>query len=113
MEIVYATTWLKKRCDNEREANKEWGAMVAKKLRQRLAELKAAPRLSDISPHRPARLHELDHDRAGQLAVDLHDGFRLVFVPNHEPKPTKADGGLDRDRVTSIKIVEVGDYHGT
>lgn len=111
MEIVFETTWLKKRCESEREAVREWGAAVAKKLMQRLAELSAAENLGDISPHRPARLHELKHDRQGQLAVDLHGGYRLIFVPNHEPKPVKEDGGLDRERVTSIRVVEVGDYH--
>lgn len=111
MEIIYDSTWLKKRCDSEREANKEWGPHVAKKLRVRLAELRAAERLSDISPHRPARLHELDHNRAGQLAVDLHGGFRLVFKPCHDPVPRKPDGGLDRDAVTAIRVIEVGDYH--
>lgn len=111
MEITYASNWLKKRCDSEREANKEWGPQVANKLRLRLAELKAAARLNDISPHRPARLHELGYNRAAQLAVDLHGGFRLVFEPSHNPVPTKPDGGLDRDAVTAIRITEVGDYH--
>lgn len=111
MKITYASTKLKNLCDNEREANAKLGAQVARKLRQRLAELLAAPKLSDISPHKPARLHELGQDRAGELAVDLHGGQRLVFVPDHTPRPTKPDGGLDRDQVTAIKIVEVGDYH--
>lgn len=111
MEIKYGSTWLKKRCDSEREGNKEWGLPVAKKLRLRLAELRAAARLSDISPHKPARLHELYHNRAGELAVDLHGGFRLVFEPYHIPVPKKPDGGLDKDAVTAIKVIEVGDYH--
>ena len=37
---------------------------------------------------------ELTHDRSGQLAVDLHRGFRLVFEPAGDWR-NKPDGGLD------------------
>ena len=32
-------------------------------------------------------------------------------MPNHEPVPRKDDGGIDLDKLTSIIIIEVVDYH--
>ena len=47
----------------------------------------------------------------GNNAVDLVHPHRLVFAPNHEPVPKKCDGGIDLDKVTSIIVIEVVDYH--
>ena len=38
--------------------------------------------------------------------------IRLIFMPFHDPIPTKADGGLDWTAVTAVVIVGVEDYHG-
>ncbi len=85
----------------------------AKKLKQRLFELRAASSLDKISHLPPPRLHELDQDRNGQFAVDLKHPFRLIFEPDHDPVPRKSDGGIDRTLISAIKIIEVGvDYHG-
>lgn len=71
----------------------------------------AASTLEDMRLIPAARCHELSGKRAGQLAVDLDHPRRLVFRPNHDPVPTKPDGGLDWSAVTSIVIVEIVDYH--
>ena len=60
----------------------------------------------------PGRCHELTGDRAGQLALDLDHLYRLIFMPFHDPIPTKADSGLDWTAVTAVVIVGVEDYHG-
>ncbi len=44
--------------------------------------------------------------------MSLWGSYRLVFVPDHDPIPTRADGGIDRTLVTKISITEVVDYHG-
>lgn len=94
---------MKKRLDNK----------SAKKLQQRLAELSAASNLEQISHLPPPRLHMLSGDRSGQFAVDLKQPERLVFIPNNDPILYKSDGGIDRAKITDIKILEVGvDYHG-
>lgn len=77
----------------------------------RLAVLNSAPTLSDVPTSKPDRRHQLKGDRSGQYAVDLIHPHRLVFSPNHVPLPLRADGGIDTDRVTAIRIVEVTDYH--
>ena len=46
------------------------------------------------------------------LAVDLNNMMRLVFEPANEPIPKCLDETVDWKRITMIRIVCVGDYHG-
>ncbi|MGV8084049.1 MAG: type II toxin-antitoxin system RelE/ParE family toxin [Coriobacteriia bacterium] len=88
----------------------KYGPTVGRKLDLRLAQLLAAPSL-DTMRRLPGRCHELQGDREGQLAIDLHGCLRLVFVPAADSPPVKPDGGLDWRTVTAIRILEVTDYH--
>jgi proteic killer suppression protein len=89
--------------------NKELGEKQAKKLRQRLEELQAAPNMSEIVP--AARCHALKGNRVGLFAVDLDQPFRLIFKPDHDPLPLLPDGGLDKTIVECILLLEIRDYH--
>jgi len=60
----------------------------------------------------PGRCHALTGDRAGQYSLSLWGANRLILEPDHDPVPLLASGGIDRARVTRIRIVEVVDYHG-
>ncbi len=88
------------------------GPRVAEALMTRLDDLAAASTLAQMSMIPGARPHPLSGDRTGQFAVNLPEGKRLVFVPDHDPVPTKEDGGVDLQAVTAIEIIEVVDYHG-
>ena len=111
MDIYFKTKKLQKLCSQEILATREFGAKSARKLQQRLMELQAADTLDDISKLPPARCHELKGNRKGQLAVDLAEGFRLVFIPAANPVPTREDGGLDWRQVTEIEIIAIENYH--
>ena len=87
------------------------GKPMAAKLQQRLSELQAAERLDDIPRVPPPRCHEMSGDRNGQMSVDLFHPYRLIFSPDHDPLPTKKDGGLDWTQVTKILVKEIVDYH--
>ena len=108
MDILFKTDALRRLCSNEREAKKQLGADSAKKLRTRLADLRAAARVGDLRAGRP---HPLSGDRLGQFALDLQSGKRLVFESANEPTPTTQDGVTDWQRVTIVRIVFIGDYH--
>lgn len=108
MDIFFQTQALRKLCSSEHEAKKQLGAVSAKKLRTRLADLRAAARVSDLTAGRP---HPLQGDRLGQFALDLHGGKRLVFVSAHVPTPLTTDGATDWQQVTAVSIVFIGDYH--
>src|SRR5690242_16929149 len=100
MEISFATRRLQKTCETEKALRRAHGSSCAKKVMARLLDLDAAPTL-DAARQLPGRFHELSGDRAGQFALNLSDGKRLVFEPADQPPPIKADGGLDLTAIES------------
>ena len=67
--------------------------------------------LEDLRNLPQARCHELTGDYRGMLAVDLEQPKRLIFQPDHNPRPEKDDGGLDWEQVTAVVILAIADYH--
>jgi proteic killer suppression protein len=108
MDISFADAHLTALCEQERLAKRQLGALCAKKLRTRLADLGAAANVAELVAGRP---HPLAGDRLGQFAVSLAGGVRLVFEPSHNPIPRSDDGMIDWRYVTKIRIVYIGDYH--
>jgi proteic killer suppression protein len=90
---------------------KQLGQAMARKLMQRMTELKAAEALSDISHLPPPRCHELTGNRAGQFSVDLEHPYRLLFIPADDPIPYREDEGIDLALVKEIEIISIKDTH--
>ncbi len=111
MIVSFRTKKLQKICNSSVEMQKTYGVTRARKLQQRLLELRAADHLSQISKLPPPRCHELTSDRKGQLSIDLDHPFRLIFIPANDPLPLRDDGGLKWEQVTEIEIIEITDYH--
>ncbi len=111
MIIYFRTRKLQKVCNNTKLSKKELGHEMARKLQQRLMELKAAPCLDDISRVPPPRCHLMTGNRDGQLSIDLKHPYRLYFIPANDPIPKTKDGGLDWCKVTEIEIIEIFDPH--
>lgn len=109
--MSWSSRKLEKTCSTDALGRKEWGADHWRILQRRLAVLASAPTLRDLDGT-PGRCHRLTGDRDGSFAVALWGPYRLIFVPDHDPLPRLADGGLDIARVTKIKIEEVVNYHG-
>jgi plasmid maintenance system killer protein len=115
MDITFKTKKLEKAFNESRQLEATHGPKRAKKIRIRMQELRAATSLNDFWPPKspPGRCHELTEGKQqGQLTVDLDHPYRLIFVPDHDPIPLLADGGLDWSRVKVIKILGVEDTHG-
>ncbi len=111
MEIRFASQKLQRLCNNQSKLRGEFGPVCAKKIQRRLDELNAAGCLEDMRHLPQARCHELIADRQGQLAVDVEHPKRLIFLPDHDPRPERSDGGLDWARVLRITVLEIADYH--
>jgi len=114
LDISFKNAKLEKDFNEGKQLEKVHGSLRAKKIRIRLAELRAAVSLYVFWPPKspPSRCHELTQgERKGQLSVDLDHPYRLIFVPNHNPVPVKPDGGLDWKQVTAILITGVEDTH--
>ncbi|PCP71798.1 killer suppression protein HigA [Morganella morganii] len=108
MEILFENSKIQKICEQKKEAEKKLGPICARKLRTRLSDLESASRVTDLVAGNP---HPLKEDRAGQFALSLHGGYRLVFSPSNDPCPTTPDGAIDWDKVTIVCIEYIGDYH--
>lgn len=111
MQVFFRSKKLQKICSSSKEIQKAFGAARARKLQQRLLELRAAENLSQISRLPPSRCHEMTGNRRGQLSVDLDHPYRLFFIPANNPVPRNEDGGLDWEAVTEITIIEIEDPH--
>lgn len=109
MKIIYANKKLRDLCEKRNQAEKKLGFDCAKKLRTRLADLEAASCVTDLIAGNP---HPLEGDRAGQFALNLAGGFRLVFRAANNPVPVKQDGGINWHAVTIVSIEFIGNYHG-
>jgi len=112
MNILFKNRRLEKLCNNFNKLVKKYGNKRAKIIIRRLSELKAMENLGVARKLPQLRCHELKGDRKGELAVDLDHPYRLIFTVAQEPIPVKDDGGLDWEKVHSIKILEIEDYHG-
>jgi len=115
MDISFKNKKLEKTFNEGTQLVKTHGTLRAKKIRIRMQELRAAESLMDFWPPKspPGRCHELtEGKRSGQLSVDLDHPYRLIFIPDHDPVPTREDGGLDWSQVTAIKILGIEDTHG-
>jgi len=113
LDISFKSTKLKKYLSEGKQLEKVHGFLRAKKIRTRLAVLRAASCLYDFWPPKtpPERCHELTGNRKKQLSVDLDHPYRLIFVSNHAPVPLKPDGGLDWKQITAITILGIEDTH--
>lgn len=110
MDVLFITAKLQKQLSNQRDLKRKWGDIGAKRITLRLQQLAAAETLDDMR-ELPGRCHELVGDRYGELAVDVHQGHRMIFRPTEDPPPEKDDGGLDWSLVESITITEIVNYH--
>lgn len=110
MEISFANRKLQKLCESEKELRRAYGSDGAKKVMRRLSDLRAAATL-DVMRNLPGRIHELDGDRAGELAIDLAGGRRLVIAPTNGWPDEKEDGADVWAEVDAVQVLEIVDYH--
>jgi proteic killer suppression protein len=96
--------------NSEKELRRVYGQQ-ADKIKLRMIILKAARNLAMVPVHPPDRRHALSGDHVGQFAVDLKHPYRLIFEPADQPLPEKADGSIDLERVVTLRILNVEDYH--
>jgi len=112
MDIVYSSRKLAATMNSQKLTIAKWGDANARKIQQRLLEIRAADSLQDLCTLPQARCHQLVDNRDGQFAVDVKHPFRLVFEPVGNPVPLKPEGGIDTSKIKSVRIIGVEDYHG-
>lgn len=108
MDILFSSKDLEALCSDERKQTRKLGSSGARRLRARLADLDAAANVGALVAGRP---HPLVADHAGQFAVNLDGGRRLVFEPADDPVPHTNSGAIDWPAVRAVRIKYIGDYH--
>lgn len=108
LEIAFASKSLRTICESEVQAKQELGPTIAEILKHRLADLRAALSIKDLMAGRPRRLDGTDQQ---YIAIDLCDGYRIVFCANHPYNPISGSGEIDWPRVSRIKILRIERDH--
>jgi plasmid maintenance system killer protein len=109
LEVSFDDPGLAALCASDRDLRRRCGTVRAKKIQQRLKDLRAAETLADMR-HLPGRCHELHANLAGFLSLDLDHPYRLLFRPADGTDPGPG-GGLDWSKVSAVTIVSVTDTH--
>ena len=114
MEIYVNDNKLRSAIDSEEVCRKQYGADMAKKIKLRVAALRAADSLADFWPPKsgPERCHELKGDLTGTFSFDLKQPYRLLFKPH--TAVLASDGSDEQQRwksITAIDILRIEDTH--
>ncbi|MEV4833517.1 hypothetical protein AB0K05_03285 [Nonomuraea sp. NPDC049486] len=107
MEVFYASSRLELLCLSARELVRAYGREGARKVGQRLQALRAAETLDELFTM-PGRCHPLRGTYADCYAMDLHQGWRMVFrlMTSEEKKERGIEEGA------AALVIEIVDYHG-
>ncbi len=97
MEVEFGNRQLERRYQRSAEATRAWGPEVGPRYIRRINQIRALPHVRALFELRAANLHPLTGDRAGQHAVRLTGGVRLILT-------LLSDNG--------VRVEEVIDYHG-
>lgn len=104
LELAFATRELRTQCEDEIHAAAALGTKIAKVLKHRLADLRAADHPLDL-PFAPKRIGIGNLE--AHVQVDLVDGFYLEFKANHPRLPRSPDGSIAWDRVSRVQILRI------
>lgn len=111
VDILFRSAKLQEEYNDLKKLTRQHGRRCADLIRRRLDDIEAAASLA-VLRNLPGRYHELTADRRGQLSVDLEHPYRLILEPANEPPALKADGGIDWEKTTAVRVVGVEDTHG-
>lgn len=104
LELAFATRVLRALCEDEVRAAEELGDNVAKALRTRVADLRAASHPLDIPVGQPRLGTGVD---AEHVFIELSDGYRLVLRCNHPKAPRSQDGMIAWNQVDRVQILRI------
>lgn len=105
MELAFERKELRTACEDEDEAIRLYGKRVTESLKHRLADMRAAVTASDLLV---GNLRTADQGSSGEMIIDLADGHRILFVPNHRKSCLNEDGAPDLHKISRVRILDIG-----
>jgi len=110
MNLSYKNNKLEQSLTEDKNIIKSYGGL-SKKIKLRIEQLNAADDLSIVAKIPVLRLHPYKGDRLGEWSIDIQENWRICFEIDQEPIPTLDDGGVNLNKVTTIKILSLEDPH--
>jgi plasmid maintenance system killer protein len=111
LDVYFGSAAIAKLCGDPATRQRKLGPERAKKVGLRLDQMAAAANLAELEQLPQARCHELTGDRREQFSLDLDGPYRLIVEVGDEPIPRTSDGGIDREKVTILLVIEICDPH--
>ena len=109
MFLTYKSEKLRRLCEcvsSNKDLVKNYGIEVAKRLPQRIIELKSFNCLNDILTNPPLRRHKLEGKLSGLFAINITSQYRLIF------RPIEYDVIVDNlKEIKNIEIMEVSKHY--
>ncbi len=115
MDIYVKDKKIRAALEDEVISQRQYGTDMAKKLRLRVAALRAADSLAVFWPPNsgPERVHELTANLAGTFSVDLKHPYRLLFKPIEDESDTPSNDQHQRwQSIKAIELLRIEDTHG-
>jgi proteic killer suppression protein len=106
--LAFSTKALRSLCECQAKAERELGFRVAKKLRERLADIRAASNVTDLVAGRP---REIEGGRLPNYVINLADGYRMVLCANHNKIPLTKSRRIDWSKVSRVRIHRIEVAH--
>lgn len=110
MYIIFKDKKLQKNCSDPKRLVQKYGPENGRKLIKRLNEILAADSLGAMIEFRIGGCHLLKENRKGTFGLFLEHPDRLIIEPVWDDE-TEEDI-MDYYKVTTIRVLEVVDYHG-
>lgn len=116
MYVEYSKKKLRKRCEELKEAKKEFPVDVAIALLKRIKFIKNAESLSDVVNNTSFYFHPLKSKFKGKYAIDIkgrNSPYRLIVVPKRNGKEIQSaeDVFALADRIEILLILEVSKHY--
>ena len=105
MQLAFQTQALRTLCEDAEAAELLLGRSVARKLRTRLADIRAVAVIGEL----PAGNVTYRGEGAEEaVLIDLGSDASLELVPNHLAKRLTAEGEVEWNRVSRLKVIRIG-----
>ena len=103
IELVFIDQSVRKVCEQGRVADSLLGPQAARRLRARLADIRAARTLAEVVAGSPNFLE------AGlRVLFSLHPPYQLVVEPASNPVPRTKKGEVDWSKIDKVRVIYVG-----
>ena len=99
--LRFASAKLRDICERRETADRLLGASASRRLRSRLADIRAAADIRHVRVGRP-KIH-----RNGRIAFHLSESHQMVLAPAAKPVPRNGAKEIDWSAIDTFEIVEI------